>query len=159
RARYDDSFRGPGLAADLLVLARRSALVNLAARRFGRPPTAVVSAAVPAQRAAESYVPNLGALARLAAPAPVVIALQPALAATAKLLTAGEQQALEEKERMVPNYRARVRAAYRAMESAARAAGLTVVDLDAALGTEARPRFLDECHFGDDTADRIALRL
>jgi lysophospholipase L1-like esterase len=105
---------------------------------------------------AESYARNVAALARLAAPAPVWVALQPVVATMRKPLAAEEQQTLAEKEQTVAGYAARVRATYRLMAERVRAAGLPLIDLNDALGAEPQLMFADECHFGDEAADRLA---
>jgi hypothetical protein len=38
-------------------------------------------------------------------------------------------------------------------------AGLPVINLELALGTAPRLMFADECHFGDEAAERIAIKI
>lgn len=159
KTRYEDFLRSGRLGADLARALRQSRLLDLGARflaaRRGAP-SGPWTPAVPPEATAASYVRNAAALSRLAAPVPVWIALQPVLATIRKPLASEEQHMLAEKERLIGGYGPRVRSAYRAMEDGARKAGLPVISLDDALGTTPVLLFADECHFGDEAADRTA---
>lgn len=160
QARYEDDALAHHLRESIVAFLRRSRFLDLTSRavtariagRTGNPAQPVIDPAV----TADQYVHNATALARLAAPVPVWIALQPVLACTRKPLAPDEQAVIAAKERAIPHYTARVQAAYRTMEAGTRAAGLPVIDLEQVLGTEPALMFVDECHFGDEAADRIA---
>ena len=156
KARYEDFLRSGRLGADLARALRGSRALELAEGWLPRRPAGPWLPVVSAENTAASYTRNAAALARLAAPAPVWVALQPALAATAKPPSREEERMLAGKEAQVQGYAARVRAAYGAMEREAERAGLPVIRLEAALGTEPVLLFADECHFGDEAADRVA---
>lgn len=159
QSRYDDSFRHQW-RRDIAALLRASRFLDLATRKIktaavqarGGP---AASAIDPATTAAE-YVRNVQAIARLAAPAPVWVALDPVLATIHKPLAPEERASLAAKEHAVAGYTERVRAAYRAIAGGVRAAGLPVIDLDDALGSKPELLFADECHFGDEAAARFA---
>ena len=157
RTRYEDFLRSGRLGADLFRLFQESRLLELAQRRLralpsARPWTPTVAPAA----TAGSYARNAAALARLAAPAPVWVALQPVVATTGKPLAPEEQRLLARREQAVAGYTERVRACYRGMAGAAAAAGLRVIPLESALGREPVLLFADECHFGDEAARRAA---
>jgi lysophospholipase L1-like esterase len=157
RTRYEDFLRSGRLGADLGRFLGQSRLVELLQQRLraGRA-AAPWAPVVPTAATAESYARNAAAIARLAAPAPVWVALQPVVATTSKPLAPEEQRMLDRRAQAVAGYAGRVRDSYRAMAAAASRAGLPVVPLDGALGTEPVLLFADECHFGDEAARRVA---
>lgn len=157
QTRYEDFLRSGRLGGDIVSLLRESRLLDLLWRHL--PEAGSGGPFVPTvepSETASSYVRNATALARLAAPAPVWVALQPVLASIRKPLSPEEGRMLAEKEGGVQGYTDRVRAAYGAMEAGAHAAGLPVIDLAPALGDEPRLLFADECHYGDEAASLIA---
>ncbi len=77
----------------------------------------------------------------------------------AKPLTEDEQRIVGVKEIQVPRYRERVIEAHRAMAQAVQDAGFPSIQLEDSLGTQPTLIFADECHFGDDGAERIASRI
>jgi len=159
KSRYDGSFELHPLRRELAALLRQSRFLEFAARRI-RPATAYGSGPnIAPEATAANYIANVEAIARLAAPGRVWVAPAPVLATIRKPLSPEERQMLVEKERDVPNYAARVRSAYRAIGDRVRASSLPFVDLDDALGSEPKLRFADECHFGDEAADRFARQI
>jgi lysophospholipase L1-like esterase len=163
QSRYQDSFRSPQLGRALTALFRQSRLLDFSARKLSEllAPAArsSVSPVVSPEETADSYLRNVLALCRLAAPITVWIALQPVPAFTRKALAPEEARIVDRKEKAVLRYKERVNTTYRAMESGLRAAGLPVINLELALGTAPRLMFADECHFGDDAAERIAIKI
>lgn len=163
QSRYEDAFRSHQLGSDILALLRHSRFFDLASRIVLREIAAwkrtALQAVIEPTITAEHYVRNVTALARLAAPAPVWVTLQPVLAHTQKALAPGERRLLAAKEHAIPRYTARVRAAYRAMDAGVRAAGIPMIPMEGALGTAPTLMFIDECHFGDEAADRIATQI
>ena len=157
RTRYEDFLRSGRLGADLGRFFAQSRLVELVQRRLhtGAPASPWVPAVAPAATG-ESYARNAAAIARLAAPAPVWVALQPVVATTGKPLAPAEQQMLDRRAQAVAGYAVRVRDSYRAMADAAGRSGLPVLPLESALGREPVLLFADECHFGDEAARRVA---
>lgn len=163
QARYEEEPLFRHLGKDLSAILRRSRVLDLTSRTLAAHITArsgnSVQPVIDPTTTADQYVRNVTALARLAAPVPVWIALQPLPACTQKPLAPEERGIIVAKEQSIPRYTARVQAAYRAMDAKARAAGLPVIDLERALGTEPALLFVDECHFGDEAADRIAAHI
>src|SRR5262245_48887455 len=162
-SRYQDSVRSPQLGRALSAFVHQSRFLDLSIRKFSellapamRFPVIPV---VPAEETAARYVRNVVALSRLAAPITVWVALQPVPAFTRKPLAPEEARILDRKEKAIPRYKERVSTTYRAMESGLRAAGLPVINLELALGTAPRLMFADECHFGDEAAERIATKI
>jgi lysophospholipase L1-like esterase len=163
QSRYQDSFRRQPLVRDLKAFFHQSRFLDLISRKLSELITStrhssVIPVISPVTTAAV-YVRNVLALSRLVAPTTVWIALQPVPACTRKPLAPEEAGILDEKEKTVPGYKERVAATYQAMEAGLRAAGLPVISLDLALGTDPRLMFADECHFGDEAADRIAMKI
>lgn len=160
KARYEASWRERDAGDDLAALARRSSLIDLLWTRFFPEVEAMSSGAggtpITAAETAHNYVANVKAVASLASPAAVCVALQPALATIHKPLAPQEEQILARKDRQIADYSERVGAAYAAMEAEIEAAGMERIDLNTALGNEPELLFADECHFGDLAADRIA---
>jgi lysophospholipase L1-like esterase len=159
KTRYEDFLRSGRLGADLARALRHSRLLDLGARWIAarrEAPAGPWTPAVEPEATARSYVRNVVALSRVAAPVPVWIALQPVLATIRKPLAPDEQRMLAEKEQLVRGYTRRVRAAYQAIQEGATASGLSVIPLDDALGASPVLMFADECHFGDEAADRAA---
>jgi hypothetical protein len=159
KTRYEDFLRSGRLGADLARFLARSRLLELAGGWLGAgggggggPWTPALDPAL----TAASYLRNARALSRVASPAPVWVALQPVLATIRKPLAPEEQRVLAGKEQRIRGYASRVRDTYRAIEDGARQAGLPVIPLDDALGSEPVLLFADECHFGDEAADRVA---
>ena len=163
QSRYQESFRPQQLGRDLIAFLRQSRFLDLTSRKLSELLASTrhssVTPTVPPTATAASYVRNVVALSRLAAPATVWIALQPVPAYTRKPLAPEEARILEEKEKTVQGYTERVATTYRAMEAEMRAAGLHVINLELALGTTPRLMFADECHFGDEAAEGIAIRI
>lgn len=160
RSRYQASWKVMPARYNLDDLLRPSRL--LAAISDALPDRSVSPSPPPeisAEDTARTYIGNVGAIARIAAPAPVWVALQPSLIATTKPLTEDEQHIVDVKEGQVPRYRARVAEAHSAMLLAVQAAGFPFIPLDDSLGTEPTLMFADECHFGDNGAKRIASRI
>jgi lysophospholipase L1-like esterase len=156
RTRYQDFLSSGRLGQDLARFLRGSRFLDVASRWIGGggakgPWVPVVEPAA----TAKAYVRNVTALARLAAPTPVHVALQPVPAVIRKPLSPEEARILAEKEQAIQGYAERVRTAYREMEDGVRRAGLPLIRLDDALGTEPRLLFVDECHFGDEAARLI----
>ena len=87
------------------------------------------------------------------------IALQPVPAFTRKPLAPEEARIVDRKAKAILRYKERIETTYRAIESGLRAAGLPVINLELALGAAPRLMFADECHFGDEAAERIAIRI
>jgi lysophospholipase L1-like esterase len=108
---------------------------------------------------AQAYVHNAKAIARLAAPARVLVALQPNIATISKRLAAEEAEMLRLRSEVFLDFQSRVTEAYQLMTSLAGEAGLECIDLQDSLGTEPELLFADECHFGDTAARRIAAAL
>jgi lysophospholipase L1-like esterase len=157
--RYEDFLRSGRFGADLLLFLRTSRAFDLAFSRLAprRPGTPAPS--VPIEETARSYVRNAAAIARLAAPRPVWVALQPVLATTEKPLAPAEEGILRDRERQTPGYTTRVRATYQAMRKALDGAALPSIDLGGALGGEPELLFADDCHFGDEAARRLGRRI
>lgn len=157
RTRYEDFLRSGRLGTDLGRVLQQSRLVELVQRRLhvGQA-TGPWAPVVPVAATAASYVHNAAAIARLAAPAPVWVALQPVLATTDKPLSPEERRMLDRRAHAVMGYADRVRTSYAAMSTAATAASLPVIPLEGSLGKEPALLFADECHFGDEAARRIA---
>jgi lysophospholipase L1-like esterase len=130
-----------------------SALARMLSRMFPADPPGKRPAA---QDIAEAYVHNAKAIARLAAPARVLVALQPNIATISKPLAAEEAEMLRLRSEVFGDYQSYVTQAYEQMASLARDAGLEYVDLQGSLGAEPELLFADECHFGDKAARRIA---
>jgi hypothetical protein len=163
QSRYQDSFRHPQLGRDLAALFRQSRFLDVSTRKlaelFASASHSSVTPVVSPEETAAGYLRNVVALSRLAAPITVWVALQPVPAFTRKALTPEEARVLAEKEKAIHRYAERVSTTYRAMESGLRAAGLPVINLELALGTAPRLMFADECHFGDEAAERIAIKI
>lgn len=158
RSRYEGSIRNLPASADLARWLRRSRFLDVAADRIAAAAPAPTDFPEPAATA-EAYVRNVQAIARLAAPGRVVVALQPSLATTDKPLSPRERRMLQEKEVAFSGFTQHVRACDRAMQSALAASGTPVIRLDGALGSEPKLLFADECHFGDAAAKRVAQAL
>jgi lysophospholipase L1-like esterase len=163
QSRYQDSFRRQQLVRDLAAFLRQSCFLDLTSRKLSELMASArhssVTPIVPPATTAAGYIRNVIALSRLAGPGTVWIALQPVPAYTRKALAPEEARILEEKEKTVHGYTERVATTYRAMEAGVRAAGLPVINLELALGTAPRLMFADECHFGDEAAERIAITI
>jgi lysophospholipase L1-like esterase len=162
RARYDASFSKTRLSQEFLDLLRSSRFLHLASQKLGASSPAGEASgetlAAP-EVTAMNYVHNVKALARLASPAPVWVALQPVVATVRKPLAPEEREILAAKEKIIPGYTERVRRTYRRIEEQLRAAAIPFLDLNAALGEQPRLLFADECHFGDEAADDLAGRI
>jgi lysophospholipase L1-like esterase len=111
---------------------------------------------IAAGETARNYVRNVQAVAALASPAAICVALQPALATIRKPLSPEEKQILAREEQQIPGYAQRVQAAYAAMHAEIESAGIPRIELNNALGSDPELLFADECHFGDAAAERIA---
>ena len=160
KARYEASWKPLPASYDLAALLRRSRLLaGMADLWRDKHPAPRSAEIIRPETTARTYVRNIIALARIAAPAPVWVALQPSVATTAKPLTSEEQQIVQVKETHVSGYRQRVRKTYRAMADAIGDADFPLIPLQDALGTEPKLLFADECHFGDEAAKRIAKRI
>jgi len=163
QSRYQDSIRSPQLGRALAAFLRQSRFLDFSAHKLlellGPDTRSPVSPVVPPEETAASYLRNVLALSRLAAPITVWIALQPVPAFTRKTLAPEEARIVDRKEKTIVRYKERVSTTYHAMESGLRAAGLPVINLELALGTAPRLMFADECHFGDEAAERIAIKI
>jgi lysophospholipase L1-like esterase len=159
RTRYQASWRARGASDEVEALARRSNLVDFLWLRFLPEEEAVSRSAedeIAAGETARNYVRNVQAVAALASPAAICVALQPALATIRKPLSPEEKQILAREEQQIPGYAQRVRAAYAAMYAEIESAGIPRIELNNALGSDPELLFADECHFGDAAAERIA---
>ena len=155
RSRYEDPL---WTRQDLARWLRRSRFLDAAADALLSSRSATLDFPDPASTAA-AYVANVKAIAKLAAPARVVAAQQPNLASTSKPLAPEEERILAEKEAAFPGYTGFVRAASSAIDRALDEAGVERIELDDALGSDARLLFADECHFGDKAASMLAITL
>jgi lysophospholipase L1-like esterase len=162
-SRYQGSFRSPQLGRALSAFVRQSRFLDLSIRKLSEllaPATrSSVTPVVTAEETAASYLRNVVALSRLAAPMTLWIALQPVPAFTRKPLAPEEARIVDRKAKAILRYKERIETTYRAIESGLRAAGLPVINLELALGAAPRLMFADECHFGDEAAERIAIRI
>jgi hypothetical protein len=162
-SRYQDSIRSPQLGRAFSAFVRQSRFLDLSIRKLSEllaPATrSPATPVVPAEETAASYLRNVVALSRLAAPITVWIALQPVPAFTRKPLAPEEARIVDRKGKAILRYKQRIETTYRAIESGLRAAGLPVINLELALGAAPRLMFADECHFGDEAAERIAIRI
>jgi lysophospholipase L1-like esterase len=160
KSRFEDSFHPHPLRKDIVALFRQSRFLDLIMRLLSETIAGnrrgLIMPRVAPTATSENYLRNLRALARLAAPTPLWVALQPVPAFTQKPLAPEEQKILAEKEEIIPGYAKRIRETYRLMKFGLILTGARMVDLENALGTEPKLMFADECHFGDDAADRIA---
>jgi lysophospholipase L1-like esterase len=155
KMRYEDFLRSGRFGADLLLFLRGSRAFDLAYQRLAAVGPAAVAQAVTPEMTARRYVENAAALARMIAPRPLWIALQPVLATTRKPLAAEEMAVLSEREQETPGYAARVRDSFARMRDGATSAGISVIPMEDALGSEPHRMFADECHFGDEAAHRL----
>jgi lysophospholipase L1-like esterase len=161
QSRYGQPFDLHRLRRDLAPILHQSRVVDFTLRKIRSAGAAgtVHPSAIPATVTAENYINNVKAIARLAAPAPVWVALQPTLATTEKPLAPRELQRIQEREKTIPGFSDRLNAAFRQMARKSQSAGLPTIDLSGALGHAPKLMFADECHFGDEAADRLARRI
>jgi len=158
KSRFEDSFYPRPFRKDFLALLRQSRLLDFVIRRIAEriKPRGPIKPTINPYTTAEIYLRNVLALTRLAAPVPVWVALQPVPASTQKPLSPEELKIVAEKEQDIQGYTHRVKLTYQGMREGLRSSEIKTIDLDSALGTKPELMFADECHFGDQAADRIA---
>lgn len=161
KSRFEDSFHPRPFRKDFLALLRQSRLLDFVIRRISEimKPRGPIKPSINPYSTAEHYLRNILALIHLAAPASVWVALQPVPAITQKPLSPEEIRIVAEKEQAVQEYTHRVRQTYQGMKEGLHSKEIATIDLEGALGTEPELMFADECHFGDQAANRIAHRI
>ena len=158
KSRFEDSFYPRPFRKDFLALLRQSRLLDFVIRRIAErmKPRGPIQPSINPSATTENYLRNILALTRLAAPVPVWVALQPVPASIQKPLSPEEIKIVTEKEQAIQGYTHRVRQTYQGIRDGLRSRGIATIDMDSALGAEPELMFADECHFGDQAADRIA---
>ena len=158
KSRFEDSFYPRPFKKDFLALLRQSRVLDLVIRRISErmKTNSPIKPSINPSTTAEEYLFNVLALTRLAAPVPVWVALQPVPVSIQKPLSPQEIKIVAEKEQAIQDYTHRVRQTYQGMKEGLHSRGIPMIDLESAFGTKPELMFADECHFGDQAADRIA---